>query len=272
VRNELATLPFLSRRRLVVVEQADAFITDQRKKLEVYVEAPCPTGVLVLDVKSWTSTTNLAKLLGDAAIACKTPSAGRLPEWCQKWCGTQYAKELTAPAARLLVDLVGADMGQLDQELNKLSLYVGAASLIDTADVDRLVNNSRSEDTWRIFNLIGAGKGGPALAHLDRLLTQGEDPIKILGAFSYQLRRLAHTARLASKGKGLRAAMDLAGVPTWSEARQGAEQLLRHLGWHRVDRLFDLLIQTDLGMKTTAQIGPRMLLERLVVQLASPTA
>src|SRR5207244_3629139 len=60
VRSELATIPFLSPRRVVVIEQADKFVTEHRSELEKYVAAPS-SGVLILDVKTWMATTKLAK-------------------------------------------------------------------------------------------------------------------------------------------------------------------------------------------------------------------
>src|SRR4051794_1656439 len=128
VHDELETLPFLSPRRLVVVENADPFVTRHRASLEKYVAEPSKSGVLVLDVKSWPANTRLAKLVDAAAtIVCKAPAAHKLPEWCVKWAVTGHGKQLAAPAARLLVDLVGADMGLLGQELAKLATYVGTA-------------------------------------------------------------------------------------------------------------------------------------------------
>src|SRR5215831_14225627 len=61
VHDELQTLPFLAPRRLVVVENADPFVTRYRAALEKYVARPAPHGVLVLDVKSWPANTRLAK-------------------------------------------------------------------------------------------------------------------------------------------------------------------------------------------------------------------
>src|SRR5947209_6055431 len=150
VRDEVDTLPFLSPRRLVVVENADPFVTRYRAALEKYVPEPSATGVLVLDVKSWPANTRLAKLVRDGgSISCKAQAAYKLPDWCVQWAEARHGKQLAAPAARLLVDLVGADMGQLDQELTKLAVYVGAKGRIDSADVDRLVGSSRAESTWK---------------------------------------------------------------------------------------------------------------------------
>src|SRR3954471_12668271 len=149
VRDELDPLPFLSARRLVVVDAADPFVTRERARLEKYVAEPSATGVLVLDVQSWRGGTRLAKLLPDGAvIACKPPPTQRLPDWCARWCAGRHGKQLTAAAARLLVGLVGGDMGLLDQEMGKLAVYVGEAGRIEAADVDRLVGNSRAENTW----------------------------------------------------------------------------------------------------------------------------
>jgi DNA polymerase-3 subunit delta len=267
VHDDLATLPFLSPLRLVVVEGADPFVTRHRAHLEKYVSQPSPTGVLVLEVKSWPATTRLAKLVAaEATVACKAPAAYKLPAWCVQWAAARHGKQLTQPAATLLVDLVGADMGQLDQELTKLAVYVEPAKRIDAADVDRLVGSSRAENTWKVFDAIGQGRAAEALAILDRLFDQGEEPLRILGAFSMQLRRLAQAARLTRQGLSLAAALEQAGVQAYNI--KGYEQQLRHLGRRRADQLYDWLLEADLGLKGSSQLPPKTLLERLVVRLA----
>jgi len=267
VRNELETAPFLSPRRLVVIDQADPFVTAYRATLEKYVTQPVSTATLVLDVKSLPANTNLAKLLASAAtIACKAPAVYKLPDWCAHWAASQHQKELALPAAQLLVDLIGPEMGLLDQELTKLAIYVGTAPRIESADVDKLVGRSREEETFKIFEAIGSGQAGAALTILAGLFDQGDQPIKVLGAFSYQLRRLAQIARLNEQGRSLAAAFDQLNVPPYQ--RQKYEQQLRHLGPARTSQLYTWLLETDLGLKGFSQLPERTLLERLVVHLA----
>jgi DNA polymerase-3 subunit delta len=269
IHGELTTLPFLGPRRVVVVDGADPFVTACREKLEKYLAAPAATGVLVLDVKSWPATTRLAKTVPDkATLTCKAPASQRLPEWCRQWCLATHGKALAAGAAKLLVDLVGADMGLLDQEMGKLAVYAEGAKQIEAADVDRLVGNSREENVWKIFDLIGTGQAAAALTVLDRLLAQGEDPLRLLGAFSMKLRGMAQAYRLTTVGRSLSQAMDEAGIPTYPIARQSAEQQMRHLGGRRLNRVYDWLLQANLGMKGGSQLPPRTLMERLVIQLA----
>jgi len=267
VHDELETVPFFNARRLVVVEDADPFVTRCRTHLEKAVGSLPDRGTLVLEVKSWPANTRLAKLVdASATIECKASKAYLVPQWCVKWAQAQYGKQLSRPAAELLVDLVGPEMGLLDQELLKLAIYVGTAATIETEDVDRLVGSNREENVWKIINAIGAGQTAAALKILDGLLDHGEEPLRILGAFGNQLRTLARAARLSQQGTPLAAALEMAGVKPFA-LREG-EQQLRHLGRRRVARLYDWLLEVDSGLKGGSPLPPRTLLERLVVRLA----
>jgi DNA polymerase-3 subunit delta len=272
IREELETAPFFGPRRLVVVEEADEFVTKYRAALEDYVAQPAKSGVLILEVKSWPSNTRLAKMLtGDATIGCAAPAkpyeAQRwATSWCVSWSRSKHGKELPAPAAQLLVDLVGPELGLLDQELAKLAIYAGTAKKISPEDVDCLVGRSRSENLWKIFDATGEGRSGEALAILDNLLMQGEQPLGFLGACSMQLRRLARVASLQNQGLRPGAAMQRAGVPPF--ATRSCEQQLRWLGKARLQRLYDWLIQTDMGLKGSSQLPPRAQLEKLILQLS----
>jgi DNA polymerase III subunit delta len=267
VMDELQTVPFFGEHRLVVVEDADPFVTEHRAALEKAVGKIPPTGVLVLDVSSWPSTTRLARLIDAAGtIACKAPAARYLSQWCVKWALSQHQKQLARPAADLLVDLVGAEMGLLDQELLKLAIYVGARKQIDVEDVDKLVGRSREEKTWIIFDAIGAGKANEALTILDQLLDQGEDFFRVLGAFSKHLRQLAQAYRLTLQGRPLGLAAEEVGVLPFNIRK--FEQELRHLGRRRLEKLYDWLLEVDQGAKGGSQLPPRTLLERLVLRMA----
>jgi DNA polymerase-3 subunit delta len=265
IRNELETLAFFGPRRLIVIRDADPFVTRYRTDLEKYLAQPA-AGILVLQVKSCPSNTRLYKLAKSGVIACSTPAPEQLLPWCRSWSVSRYGKELTIAGARLLVNLVGTEMGLLDQELSKLASYVGPAAKIDEADVDQLVGNCRAANTFKILGAAGSGRPGEALAILDRLFEQGEEPLGILGALSYQLRQLARAGRLHLQGVPLYQALDKAEIPPF--ARRRCEEQLRHLGPERVGQIYDWLLDTDLGLKGGSSSPPRLVLERLVVRLA----
>lgn len=271
VRNELDSVSFFSDRRLVVIDQADPFVTRFRPQLEAYVADPSATGVLVLDVKSFPATTKLAKAVPDAAhLVCKGPPEYRLPLWCVEWCQGQYGKKLATPAAQLLVELVGPAMGVLDQELQKLKDFVGDRPGIDVKDVDELTGRSRGANVFRILDAVGDGRPADALKILNALFEEGEAPLGILGALGSQLRRLARAARLHKRGAPLDEALARAGIPNFPAARDGARKQMKHLGWGRLDKLYDWLLEADGGMKGGNPLPDRLQLERLLVRLARP--
>jgi DNA polymerase-3 subunit delta len=271
VMSDVETIPFLAPRRVVIVEAADAFVSKYRGHLEKFVSKPCPTGTLILEVRTWPSNTRLAKALGaDATLVCKALTTQQLPGWCVRRFKQVHDKVLPQQAARLLIELVGNELGLLDQELAKLAAYAGDNSKIDFDDVDKLVGRSRMADAFKIFEWIAAANSAEALRHLGRLFDQGEDAMRILGAFSYELRRIARAYRLNQIGQSLQSALQAVGYPPFAVGR--AEQLLRHLGRRRADLIFDWLLEADQGMKGGSALTQRQLLERMVVRLARPAS
>jgi DNA polymerase-3 subunit delta len=279
VRNDLDTPSFLAPCRVVIVENADtkphpqveAFLSAHRGALEAYAAKPSSVGVLILDVKSFPDNTRLAKALPDAAkIACKAPYENTLPKWCVGWAKSMYAKRLTFEAAELLVALVGPAMGLLDMELSKLATSVGGAAAIEPTDVDRLVGRSAGADVFRILDAIGDGKPKAALAILEQLFSEGEDPMAVIGPMTAQLRKLAAVGREFAMSGSLGQAMDIAGVPRWEKARRGTENQVKWLGQRRLAALTDWLVEINLGLKGGNALPERVQVERLIVKLARP--
>lgn len=267
IKSELDTLPFLSPRRVVVVEQADPFVSTFRARLEQLVEKP-GQGTLILEVKTWAANTRLAKVVpSDVTIVCKPLPPNRMPVWCVERAATLH-KKLSQRTAGMLVELTGPSLGMLDQELAKLAAFVGDRATITEDDVNQLVGRSRAAETFKIFEAVGAGRPLEAVTILQRLFEQGEEPMLILGAFSWQLRRVAQAARLARQGVPLTQALLRAGVREFGLA--SSEKLLKHLGWRRLDRLFDWLLEVDQGIKGSTPVPARLQIERLLVKLAQP--
>jgi DNA polymerase-3 subunit delta len=271
VVNDLDTVAFLAPRRVVVVESADVFVTAHRERLERYVTKPSKQGVLILDVKTFPETTKLAKALPDGAkLACKAPTTNKLPDWCSRWAKTNYSKTLPGEAAEMLVELVGPAMGLLDMEIGKLAVAVGSANTLTVEQIRTHVTRTSEANVFHIMDAIGDGKPQLALTLLHRLMQDGEAELAVLGALSYQLRKLAGVNRQLKLGQSLGQAMDAAGVPKWPQARQSAEKQLRALGRRRLDQLTDWLVDVNLGLKGGSALPMPVQMERLIVRLASP--
>jgi len=262
------------KRRMVQVNDADKFVSEHRQRLEEYLAKPKPSGVLALVVTTWPGTTKLAKAVAARGlpIECKTPETRALGPWLRKWCERAHGKKLSAPAADLLIDMVGPELGLLDQELGKLSALAADEKQIGPELVGQAVAGGRAKSTWDMLDAAAAGKAAQALEQLDRILASGENAIGMLAQMSWSLRKLAAAAQLVVEAESagrkitVRQALEQAGLKPFFISK--AEGQLRQLGRPRAQRLLDWLLHADLDLKGDSPLPPRVVLEQLVVRLA----
>jgi DNA polymerase III subunit delta len=267
VLDEVCTLPFLSRERLVIVEEADPFISKHRKELEAFVEHHHGSGILLFQAKQWLATTNLAKLVDKIGLSidCSGAPESELTGWLIQLASTRDDAQLDPDAARLLVELVGAEAGILAAEVEKLAVYAGDSKRIDSQDVAKLVGAGRVETIWKALDAATTGHGRLALEHLDNLLAAGEAPVGLLAAMSSNLLKVHHAGRLRAARVSLDEACRMAGAYARAVGRQHA-----HLGPSRVDQLPAWLLRADLDLKGGSSLEPRVVLEQLLIRLALP--
>jgi DNA polymerase-3 subunit delta len=267
VTDELRTVSMWGGRRLVLVEDADDFVSKYRAALEKYVDAPAKKSVLVLDVGSWVKTTRLAKLVAASGLEvnCGELKGAALFKWLQETAAETYQTKLDRDAAALLVDLIGEEPGMLDSELSKLSTYSGERKRITAEDVRSLVGGWRTETTWFMTDAVRDGHVGDALVALEQLLVAGEAPQKLLGGIGFVFRKLA-TATEQARHKPLDQALRDAGV--FPQAVGPSQAYLRRLGRARAERLLSLLVRADSGLKGGDKLPDRIQMERLLLRLS----
>jgi DNA polymerase-3 subunit delta len=266
VKDDLSSPPFGSPTRFVLIRDADDFVSNYRDRLEKYVDKPSPCGVLVLEVSSWKSNTRLAKQIPEAqTIVCEPKKPANLATFLAKWCPQRHGKKIASDAVNLLVELVDPELGLLEQELAKLSVYVADRDTITVKDVDDLVARNRNSTVWVMLDALAANQPGPALRTLHRLIEQGEDPNGLFAGMAWQLRKMAQAHRLLGDGISLQGAIAQAGLPPFKA--QSIQQHLRILG-PKANRLFDWLMDAEMALKSSGQLSPAAIVERLLVQLA----
>ena len=277
--DELATVAlFGGGKRLVIVEEADNFVSKNRSSLEDYAARPKSTGVLVLEVKTWPSTTRLFKTLAESGlqIECKTPGEAGLLKWVTASSAHRHGTTIDSAAAERLLELVGPEMGLLDQEVSKLALLADPGKPISADLVEDVVGGWRTKTAWEMLDAAADGNAREALVQLDRLLTSGENPIALLGQIGSTLRRFAAASRLIAQAEAtgkrlaLKQALEAAGFKSWPAAMQKAERQLRQLGRGRAGQLYGWLLDADLALKGTssAPARARLVLEELIVRMS----
>lgn len=266
VKDDLQTPPFGSAVRLVLVKDADDFVSKHRERLEKYLEKPSSCGVLVLEVTSWKSNTRLAKIVPDAqTMMCEPKKPAMLASFLSKWCVSRHQKKIASDAVQMLLEQVEPDLGLMEQELAKLAVYTGERDTITAKDVDTLVARNRSSTVWVMLDALAAGQPGTAFMTLQQLIEQGEDPQGLFAGMAWQLRKMAQAHRLLQDGASLQGAVAQAGLPPFKA--QSIQQHLKQLGT-KSDRLFDWLLEAENTLKSSGQIAPAAVLERLLVRLA----
>jgi DNA polymerase-3 subunit delta len=311
ILDELATVSmFGGGRRMVVVEEADEFVSAHRPELEDYCDKPRKASVLVLVLDSWPATTRLYKKLAQVGlqINCNLPRArfgneadeDAVLKWLASRAERQHHARFGDGAAELLLEIVGPQLGRLDQELAKLALLAQPPPGVESSQppalpgdrkaktegprtitrqlIEQSVGGWRAKTAWAMIDLAAGGNAAAALIELDRLLLAGEEPIALLAMMGASLRRMAAATRIVEEAETQRRRMTLtaalkeAGVKPF--AVEKAERQLRQLGRPRAKQLYRWLLEADLALKSTRSSGlrERLVLEEFIVRLSRQLA
>ncbi|PQO46135.1 DNA polymerase III subunit delta [Blastopirellula marina] len=290
VADEVSTVSLFgsSGRRLAVVEDADPFVSRYREELEKFLEKKRPGGVLVLQVEKWAANTRLYKKCNEVGlqVQCNPPEkkSGKkssldfdaLAKWFSHRAKVEHETKLSAGAARLLVDLLGTELGLIDQEIARLSLFVEPGETIDEDLVQEQVHGGQMQEIWHLVDAAVEGSTADALAQLDRLFQSGERPQKLFGQIAWSLRRFAAATRIYQRARrrgdavSLRDALKEAGFPNWPKALDEAQKRLLALGQIRGGRLYRQLLELDMSLKGShsQEARGRLALEKLIVSLS----
>jgi DNA polymerase-3 subunit delta len=153
--------PMMSERRVVIVKEAQAVADLESEKvwpfLEAYLKNPLPSTILVLCYKHKTldSRKKLGKLLsgkdapGAVLMTSKKLYDSQVPQWLTANV-RQRGLQISGQAVALLAEYIGADLGRLANEVDKLALNLKPNQAIDEELVQRLVGISKD---YNIFEL-----------------------------------------------------------------------------------------------------------------------
>jgi len=202
VLDELRTLAFLADRKVVIIEDADKFISDNRDALEKYLEHPSPNGVLILVCDSWRKNTRLAKIVEKigTVISAEILKEKDAVNWVMSQ-AKEIGKAITPACANELVSIVGTETGRLVNELEKLAIYVGDRKYINGPDIEALWGVTAMESAFRMTDFMAEGKAKEAMETLQRVLeTDKSAEYTLVGAISYSLKRLLKARAMLESG------------------------------------------------------------------------
>ena len=266
VLDDLRTMTFFGGMRLVIVDNADSFVADNKDALGRYAKSPAKSACLVLVCgKKPDARWVFVKAVQEtgAFVPCDTPKPWKLVTWVRGRAQV-LGKSIGQSAARLLLEIVGADMAQLDSHLRMLVTYVGKRKTISDADVAATVEEEKTVQVWDLMDGIATKDGKMALEALDRLLPKTGMEAPRLSLIGTTLLRLRSVKNLMERhGSEARVAQALNMHPFFAKkniehARKFTSEELS-LGVRKA-------LEADILIKNN-RMKPRLAVEKLIVEL-----
>ena len=268
VLDEVRTAPFLTERRVVLVKNADKFVSENRELLERYFDNPCPTGVLILTASNWDARTKLAKKLPEVGrlISTVQPKAPQIPYRLIQYAGDAHTKKLTKDAAELLIELTGDDLPRLYGEIDKLALFADSEKAITAGHIESLIGHNRLFGAFAVIDACLVGDVAKAVDRLRNMFAEDKSAeYTVVGAFAFHFRRMFNAKVMLEEG--VRPAEIADRLRIWSN-KDGFFLQVRRLPLKQLGENLQQLADIDYAIKT-GRTKAQVAIEQLVLKLAS---
>jgi len=165
-------------------------------------------------------------------------------------------------AARLLIELVGSELGRVQTETDKLIAYVGGEGRIGREAVEAVCSMVAEAIIWDLTDALVRKDADQALAVSHRLLETGEAPHRLMAMITWQIRQLLTLQECLDKGLSPRDA----GIRMPGRKLSAAQDALRR---RPIDatRIFDTLASANRALNRS-RAGDRRVFEGLLLDLA----
>ena len=273
LQSDALTMPFLADRRLIIVENARAFLSKMAKDraqtcLEFFGNLPETTAlVMVVDDqqakkrgerywehgKTYAWLTDWMRARNDLAllIDCALPDEEDMPSWIMR-----KAKELGGgfrpDAARLLASYVGNNTMRAQNEIEKLITYVGERQVVEEGDVSLLTAQEQEGDIFALTDALGERNSKAAMQQF-MLLMEDNDLLELTGMIHRQFRLLIQAREILDAGGKAQDIEQELGVLGFV-ARKLSDQA-RRFTLRQLLEIYDRLLKIDLDMKTGGTPG-----------------
>jgi len=268
------SVPFMAERRLVIVEGLLTRLEPKGQKeylerLTQYLKhLPETTRLVFVENKSIGKSNPVHRLaLADErghVKEFKPPQRRELNHWIEER-ARKKGGQIIAAAVETLAAFVGNDLRLLDQEIEKLVVYVDGARPISEDDVRLLVSYVQEANVFEMVDALGQRDAQRAAKLLHQLLDAGEHPLGLLGMIVRQFRILIQVKELSERGlsqQKMAARLKLHPFVVKKTSRQAM-----NFSTEQLETIYRRLLETDVAIKT-GQMDAVLALDMLVVGLS----
>lgn len=260
----LNTPPMMAEWRVVVLRDAQALAGAARTRAIVEDllgrATPGLALILVADIPQGSKAAFYERLKKEArSVELAALSAADVPGWLIERAEADGIT-MDPAAARALAVAIGAELGVLSSEMNKLRDYVGERRRITVEDVEAVVGPVLRQNRWEWLDMVANGKLREARAALGTLFDAGETGVGLVIALG------THFLRLALAAHGGKSAIEQA-LPR-QQAWLAGRLMQQARGWTApaLEGALEDLLRADRLLKS-APLGQQEIIEEVLLRL-----
>lgn len=181
--------PMMAERQVIIVKEAQSLRNIEN--LAFYAAKPMPSTILVLNYKYKTldSRTKLSKAIKEKGVILTTKKMyeSHVPAWIGNYL-KQNGYSIQPQASQILADSLGADLGKIANELNKLMIAVTDTRQITPAHIEKNIGFSKDFNLFELQDALGSKnifKANQIINHLGANPQQNPLQVTIAVLFGY---------------------------------------------------------------------------------------
>jgi DNA polymerase-3 subunit delta len=278
------TIPFLAKKRLIIVlglwEYSKGKFSNKKKQSNKKnnsdskaewadfwntVEQIPDTTDIIFSEYNYAPPKNAIMDLSENWIVREFPRMEEyaLTQWIRKKTTDQQV-EINTSAIKLFVELIGSDLWELSNELEKLILYTNGQT-ISVDHVNKLISTTKNINVFEAINALFDGNIQRSFQLINILLDDEYEARDFRFLLTRQTRQLILVKSLLEEklsaeeiGKTLSISSSYAIKKTIERAR--------NISWSRIKRFHKQLIETDRAIKTS-ELEERIALETFIAEM-----
>jgi DNA polymerase-3 subunit delta len=259
ILNALSTLPFLSEKRLIIVKGIDKIKASDAQQISEYLLNIVETSVLVLLYNSNYKKETITKrkeLINNciSSTHCVTVDCRKLYEnEVKAFIKNEFnfrKKNISYDNISKIIDNNGSDLLSIVNEIEKVCLFVGENKKeVSQEDLDLISGYTQELNIYFLSSCIESKELKRALFVLDKLLTQGEEPVMILSAISSSIRKML-AAKSMLEEYSMPAVQVASNLKIHNFYRSAFFSNLKKHDTKKLKKTLKKILETDMSIKT----------------------
>ena len=271
------TVPMMAKKRVVLVrglERWDAGASSDTSddeddgkalppldRVAEYAKAPIDTTCLILVAHKLDGRRKLVTLAKKAGflVDCAAVDRRQLPGWIKQRAEAK-GHTIDQDTCELVAEVAGPDLSNLDDVLERLSLYVGPGKPITEDAVSVCVTRVKLADTWKLVDAASTKDLGKVLALFADVYDPRDRGLPLVGAIAWSLRQLLKLEAALKEGASTDEAARRAGIYPAFKARDLARKL-KAFRPRELERWLVVVQETDVALKSSRRSADAILEE-----------